>query len=116
MRDRAALIEPGRVVTASGLQIAADYIVLASGSAYPFPAKTDRVDTEAAHDQVRATHRVVAGADRVLLVGAGPVGIELAGEIHHVWPHKSITLLDVASDVLGGPFLARAPSGAAPTA
>ncbi|MCU1457916.1 MAG: dehydrogenase, FAD-containing subunit [Actinomycetia bacterium] len=105
VRDRAAVVEPGRVVTATGEEIAADYVVLASGSSYPFPAKTAHVDTEAAFAQTHAAHAALAGADRVLLLGAGPVGIELAGEIRHVWPEKSITLLDPADDVLGGPFL-----------
>src|ERR1700679_3854472 len=41
VRDRAGLVEPSRVVTASGQDIAADYVVLATGSRYPFPAKTD---------------------------------------------------------------------------
>ncbi|HEX4246078.1 MAG TPA: FAD-dependent oxidoreductase, partial [Acidimicrobiales bacterium] len=50
IRDRAALVEPGRVVTASGQEFAADYVVLATGSSYAFPAKTDKIDTEAAHD------------------------------------------------------------------
>jgi NADPH-dependent 2,4-dienoyl-CoA reductase/sulfur reductase-like enzyme len=44
VRDRAALVEPGRVLTASGEEISADYIVLATGSSYPFPSKTDLVD------------------------------------------------------------------------
>jgi NADH dehydrogenase FAD-containing subunit len=104
VRDRAALVEPGRVVTASGEEILADYVVLATGSSYPFPAKTNKVDTEAAHDQVRAANLALSQADRVLLLGAGPVGIELAGEIGHVWPEKAITLLDVSGEVLGGPF------------
>jgi len=94
------------VVTGSGQEIAADYIVLATGSRYPFPAKTDIVDTHHAHEQVRKTHQALAAADRVLLIGAGPVGIELAGEIHHVWPDKSIVLLDTAEEVLGGPYKA----------
>jgi NADH dehydrogenase FAD-containing subunit len=104
VRDRAVLVDPHRVVTASGEEIAADYVVLATGSRYPFPAKTDLVDTAKAHEQVRGAHRALSEADRVLLVGAGPVGIELAGEIRHVWPEKSIVLLDVADEVLGGPF------------
>jgi NADH dehydrogenase FAD-containing subunit len=104
VRDRAVLVDPHRVVTASGEEIAADYVVLATGSRYPFPAKTDLVDTARAHEQVRTAHRALSEADRVLLVGAGPVGIELAGEIRHVWPEKSIVLLDVADQVLGGPF------------
>lgn len=105
VRDRAALVEPESVVTASGDEIAADYVVLASGSAYPFPAKAEEAGTQAAHDRVRRAHRVLAEAERVLLLGAGPVGIELAGEIHHRWPGTSITLLDVGGEILAGPFL-----------
>ena len=104
VRDRAVVVDPHRVVTASGEEIFADYIVLATGSRYPFPAKTDLVDAHQAQEQVRQTHRALAQADRVLLAGAGPVGIELAGEIRHVWPGKSIVLLDVADEVLGGPY------------
>jgi apoptosis-inducing factor 2 len=104
VRDRAVVVDPHQVVTASGEEIFADYIVLATGSRYPFPAKTDLVDAHHAQEQVRQTHRALAQADRVLLVGAGPVGIELAGEIRHVWPGKSIVLLAVADEVLGGPY------------
>src|SRR5580698_4058043 len=106
VRDRAVSVEPHRVVTASGERISADYVVLATGSRYPFPAKTDLVDARHAQEQVRHAHRALEQADRVLLVGAGPVGIELAGEIRNVWPEKSIVLLDVADDVLGGPYIA----------
>jgi NADH dehydrogenase FAD-containing subunit len=101
VQDRATLVEPGRVVTAAGEEIVADYVVLATGSSYPFPAKTDKVDTEAAHEQVRAAHGALSEAGRVLLLGAGPVGIELAGEIKYVWPDKPIILLDVSGEVLG---------------
>jgi NADH dehydrogenase FAD-containing subunit len=106
VRDRAVVVDPRRVVTASGEEISADYVVLATGSKYPFPAKTDLVDTHHAQEQVRRAHQALTQADRVLLVGAGPVGIELAGEIRHVWPEKSIVLLDVADEVLGGPYKA----------
>jgi NADH dehydrogenase FAD-containing subunit len=105
VRDRAVVVDPHRVLTASGEEISADYVVLATGSRYPFPAKTDLVDTHHAQEQVRQTNRALAHADRVLLVGAGPVGIELAGEIRHVWPEKTIVLLDVADEILGGPYL-----------
>jgi NADH dehydrogenase FAD-containing subunit len=105
VRDRAVMVDPDRVVTASGEGIYADYVVLATGSRYPFPAKTDLVDTHHAQEQVRQTNRALAQADRVLLIGAGPVGIELAGEIRHVWPEKTIVLLDVADEILGGPYI-----------
>jgi NADH dehydrogenase FAD-containing subunit len=104
IRDRAAKVDAGRVELAGGQVIQPDYIVLATGSAYPFPAKSDLESTAAAHDQVLATHAALAAAPRVLLLGAGPVGIELAGEISAIWPDKHITLVDVAGDILGARF------------
>ncbi len=104
VRERAAKVHAGQVELASGEEIRADYIVLATGSEYPFPAKSDVDSAVAAHDKVRAAHSALAVAERVLLVGAGPVGIELAGEIKAVWPGKHVTLLDMADDVLGARF------------
>ena len=106
IRDRVVKADTDRVVLASGAELFPDYLVLATGSGYPFPAKPDLADpdltsTEAAHAKVRNTHAALAGADRVLLLGAGPVGIELAGEIKAVWPGAQVTLIDVAGDVLG---------------
>jgi len=106
VRDRAAKVEPGRVTLASGEELPADYIVLATGSAYPFPAKSDVDDTAQAHDKVRAAHAALDAAGRVLLIGAGAVGIELAGEIKSAWPAKQVTLLDAAGEILGERFRA----------
>ena len=49
---RAIEVAPHRVVLASGREIAADYVVLASGSSYPFPAKSDLDDTQRRDRQV----------------------------------------------------------------
>jgi NADH dehydrogenase FAD-containing subunit len=102
--DRAVKVDAGRVTLASGEEIEADYIVLATGSVYPFPAKSDLDATADAHEKFRAAHAALDAAGRVLLVGAGPVGIELAGEIKAAWPDKQVTLLDAADDVLGARF------------
>lgn len=104
VRDHATAVDSKRVVTGSGEEISADYIVLATGSAYPFPGKVDAVATEDAHERYRASHRALAGAERVLLVGAGPVGLELAGEIKAVWPGKHVTIADLGDDILPGAY------------
>ena len=106
VQDRAVKVDAGRVVLASGEELPADYLVLATGSSYPFPAKSDVDRTVDAHEKTLGTHAALAAAARVLLVGAGAVGIELAGEIKAVWPSKQVTLVNVADDVLGGPFRA----------
>ena len=104
VRDRAVQVEAGRVTLGSGETLEADYIVLATGSTYPFPAKSGAVTTAGAHSKVQAAHEALAAAGRVLLTGAGPVGIELAGEIKAAWPDKHVTLIDVADDVMGARF------------
>ena len=81
--DRAISVGANRIVVASGTEITADYVVLASGSRYPFPAKSDADATHDAIDKFAGAHDRLEQADRVLLVGAGAVGIELAGEIQH---------------------------------
>jgi len=104
VREAAVSVVPGRVTLGSGAELAADYIVLASGSRYPFPAKSDHTSVAEALKAYRVGHEALAAADRVLLLGAGPVGIELAGEIVSVWPHKPVTLLDVGPDLLPGDY------------
>jgi apoptosis-inducing factor 2 len=100
IRARAARVAADGVTTEGGERIRADYTVLATGSAYPFPAKTDTDDSAAAKARFHAAHAGVAGAERVLLLGAGPTGLEFAGEIAARWPDKHVIVLDPAQELL----------------
>jgi apoptosis-inducing factor 2 len=102
IRDRAVSVDPGGVVLASGQRVEADYLVLASGSSYAYPAKPKADSSGEVLDDLRQTHKELVDADRVLIVGAGPVGLELAGEIKEVWPKKQVTIIDPAEEVLPG--------------
>jgi hypothetical protein len=44
--------------------------VLATGSSYPFPAKSEERDIASARSRFRAAHEALLAADRVLIVGA----------------------------------------------
>lgn len=100
VRARAAAVDAAGVTLAGGGRIDADYVVLATGSDYPFPAKADTDAAAEALDQLRAAHKELSGAARVLITGAGPVGLELAGEIAAVWPDKQITVIDPADEIM----------------
>jgi NADH dehydrogenase FAD-containing subunit len=104
VRDRAVAVHGRRVTLGSGQQLEPDYLILATGSSYPFPAKSDEPDTETAQAQFRDAHQELRSAQRVLLVGAGPTGLELAGEIKASFPDKQVTIVDVAPDILPGRF------------
>jgi NADH dehydrogenase FAD-containing subunit len=103
-RGRAVRVDGGSVELDSGEILAPDHTILATGSTYPFPAKTDRDDSGAARIRIRAAHKAVAEAEDVLVLGAGPVGLELAGEILAAWPEKRVTIVDPADDILSGAF------------
>jgi NADH dehydrogenase FAD-containing subunit len=103
-RDRAARVSATTVRLASGEVIAADFVVLATGSAYPFPAKVDVDGRAGAEAKLRAVHDALTRSSRVLLLGAGPVGLEFAGEIKAVWPDKSVTVVDRSADLVSGRF------------
>ncbi|MFE0178303.1 NAD(P)/FAD-dependent oxidoreductase [Streptomyces sp. NPDC059002] len=102
VRDRAVAVDGGGVTLASGDRIDADYLVLATGSGYPYPAKMDTDVASEALARLRATHDELAGSQRVLIVGAGPVGLELSGEIKAVWPDKHVVVVDPATELVPG--------------
>jgi apoptosis-inducing factor 2 len=104
LRDRAVGIDGRRVTLASGDVLEPDFLVLATGSAYPFPAKTEEPDIASARARHRAAHEALLAADRVLIVGAGPSGLELAGEIKAFFPDKHVTIADITDDILVGHY------------
>ncbi|NUR69961.1 MAG: FAD-dependent oxidoreductase [Hamadaea sp.] len=99
-RDAAAQVSPGSVRLASGRAIDADYIVLATGVRHPFPGKPSQLDTPEAVASYAQLQAQLAAADRILLAGAGPIGLELAGEIKAEWPGKEVVLVDPAPSIL----------------
>lgn len=102
VRERVVSVDPGGVRLASGARVDADYLVLATGSGYPYPFKTDTDHTERAKERLLGTHKELADARHVLIAGAGPVGLELAGEIKSIWPHKHVTIVDPAASLMPG--------------
>ncbi|MFE5243791.1 MULTISPECIES: NAD(P)/FAD-dependent oxidoreductase [unclassified Streptomyces] len=102
VKGRAASVDPRGVTLDSGERIEADYLVLATGSGYPYPAKMDTDVAADALERLRGTHAELSCGERVLIVGAGPVGLELSGEIKAVWPGKRVTLVDPAEELLPG--------------
>jgi NADH dehydrogenase FAD-containing subunit len=104
VQESAVAVDGQQVTLGSGERLEPDYLVLATGSSYPFPAKTDEPDTATAHAKYRDAHRALRDAQRVLIVGAGPTGLELAGEIRAHFPDKHVIIAEAASDILPGPF------------
>ncbi|CAL0329011.1 unnamed protein product [Lupinus luteus] len=83
------------VLTADGCQIAYDYLVIATGHADHVPeTRSERLD------QYKAENQKIKSANSILIVGGGPTGVELAGEIAVDFPEKKITLVHKGSRLL----------------
>jgi apoptosis-inducing factor 2 len=104
LHDQAVGLDAGVVTLASGAELKPDFVVLATGSTYPYPAKSDSDETATAIGHYRESHDQLVEAQRVLIVGAGPTGLELAGEISDRWPEKQITILEPEPEILAGPY------------
>lgn len=104
VRDRAVSVDGSGVTLSDGSRVEADFIVLATGSSYSYPARPRLIDAGVADAlrDLRATHEQLTRAERVLILGAGPVGLELSGEIREVWPDKRVIIVDRSSEVLPG--------------
>lgn len=77
-----------------------DYLVLATGSKYPAVNSKNVVKAGAEQHNLasraacwEAAAASLAEAESALVIGGGPVGVELAAEIASVYPHKRVTLV-----------------------
>ena len=93
IRSRATALGPNSVKLVDGREIAGDVIVVATGSLHNSPFKPQGDDASDFAVQTRATAEKLEAANSVAIIGGGPVGIELAGEIREIYADKPITLV-----------------------
>ena len=96
VRGEAVSVDAAGVTLADGARVEADYIVLATGSSNLAPFRTASGDIAELRANSDLWHKSLMTANTVLIIGAGAVGTELAGEIAHAHPGKTVTL--VSSD------------------
>lgn len=99
----------GLVTLSSGKQISVsgDVSVLATGSSFSnaLMRASDATADERKGFYARYSQRIAA-AEKILIVGGGPIGIEVAGEISENYPQKAITILEAGPRVLAGTTVA----------
>ncbi|PQQ13271.1 apoptosis-inducing factor homolog B [Prunus yedoensis var. nudiflora] len=93
--SRAINVSDTEVLTATGRLIPYDYLVIATGHADRVPkTKTERLG------QFQEENQKIRSANSILIVGGGPTGVELAGEIAVDYPDKKVTLVHTGSRLL----------------
>ncbi|ORY90496.1 hypothetical protein BCR43DRAFT_518964 [Syncephalastrum racemosum] len=81
-----------------------DYLVLATGTAYPAPSRVDGIDLSSCEAELNGLRENIRKANHVVIVGGGPTGIELVGEILDLYKDKKITLIHSHGRILDTTF------------
>ncbi|CAG8778520.1 43249_t:CDS:2 [Gigaspora margarita] len=90
--------------TELGTHIPFKYLIIATGSNQSKPAKMTADNKEEGIAEIIAQREAVKNANKILIIGGGPVGIELAGEIASVYQDKEVTLIHSENHLLTDKF------------
>lgn len=93
------------VMLSDGRQLFYDIVFIATGSSSPMPGKHPFFKVDEIVEAYNYIQGKVAPAKHVVVIGGGPVGVELAGEIAAAFPDgsKSITIVNSAPWLLNDP-------------
>lgn len=104
--------EANKVILENKQELKYDYLVIATGSPRrsPFPAEVPESTLSdgsplftvlgSFEKQYAELRQAIKEATRILILGGGPVGVELTGEILDVLPEKDITLVHAGESLL----------------
>ncbi|KAL3694829.1 hypothetical protein R1sor_008480 [Riccia sorocarpa] len=97
--DSAVSVTESELTTDSGEVVPFDFLVITTGTTFSGPkTKVERIE------DFEAKKKKIEDSDSILIIGGGPVGVELAGEIATDFPKKKLTLVqsgDRLIDFLG---------------
>jgi NADH dehydrogenase FAD-containing subunit len=77
-----------------------DYLVINSGSTYQPPFKESRLIGSARGNTLRESYTSIRKAKKIMVIGGGLVGVELAAEIVSHFPGKEVILVHSQSTVI----------------
>lgn len=93
--SRAISVTDKEVLTAEGRALVYDYLVIATGHLYSVPrTRTERLS------QYETENEKIRSAGSILIIGGGPTGVELTGEIAVDFPEKEVTLVHNGSRLM----------------
>jgi NADH dehydrogenase FAD-containing subunit len=95
-------LEKNKVVLDNGEEVVFQYAVVATGASQPFPGRMAASATDAACEELKRIQKQIEAAQRIAVVGAGAVGVEMATDIKAYYPNKDVTLLSSRDYLLAG--------------
>ena len=89
-----------KFVKVNGKEILFDYLVICSGSRYEPPFKEQEIVMANRAEYLKNSYEDLKAAKRVVIVGGGLVGVELAGEILDVYKDKEVKIIHAGEKLI----------------
>ncbi|KAG0027191.1 hypothetical protein BGZ81_005815 [Podila clonocystis] len=87
-------VELDREIEGFGNKVEYEYLIYGTGARHPEPGNLNDHDTKAAAiNRLKETQEKIKKSTKVLIIGGGAVGLELATEIREHFPEKEVTLV-----------------------
>ena len=104
IQSEAVKIDSKSVTLKNGDVVEFDYLVVCTGIQYSAPFKSSKSTKEEAIQQFKDLNEDIKKSKSILLVGGGPTGVEVAGEIVTDYPDKQVTLIHGGSQLIPGKY------------
>ncbi|KAF9518261.1 hypothetical protein BS47DRAFT_330588 [Hydnum rufescens UP504] len=106
VQGRVSRVFDGVVNLESGDNVKYDYLVVATGSSWEGPINFPDGDVRV-KEHISRWREKFASASRVVVIGGGSVGTELASEVKHHYPNSSVTIVHASNFLLNDTYPAR---------
>lgn len=93
IQDTVDSISGTAIYLKSGPQLEYSYLIVTTGSTAGAPSRLNTTQKEDGIELLKSTQRSIADANRLVVVGGGPAGVELALDAKHTYPSKEVTLV-----------------------
>ncbi|KAJ3104323.1 hypothetical protein HDU96_008977 [Phlyctochytrium bullatum] len=104
IQNMVAQVHESAVVLADGQRISFDYLVVATGAKQGIPCRPAALNKADGIKEMQGYAEAIKNSKKVLIIGGGPAGVEIAGEIRHVYKDKDITIVHDRPSLIPGPL------------
>ncbi|KAJ6502105.1 hypothetical protein C8R45DRAFT_1060508 [Mycena sanguinolenta] len=100
IQDTVVGLTDTHVLLASGREIEYEYLAIATGSSQPLPVQVSSTEFLPACKELQSVQASIKASQKIAVVGAGAVGVQLATDIKSFNPEKDVTLIHSRSQIL----------------
>ncbi|PIN90442.1 hypothetical protein COU61_02595 [Candidatus Pacearchaeota archaeon CG10_big_fil_rev_8_21_14_0_10_35_13] len=98
---RAIRIEKKAVILEEGKKINYDYLIITTGSNYNEIFKEGEKSIISRSKQIKESYHKIRKAKKIVIIGGGIVGVELAGEMINEYPEKKVVIIHSDKRLMG---------------